>query len=631
MPEGEDFFILCDSNQNGQDLFKVLSDHAPIGIFIIQDGVFCFVNPKLESIIGCPAGELLGSDFQRFIDPAYRDAVRKHAVEMLKGTRPIPYEYRFQRPDGEYRWAMEALSSITYRGQRAALGYFMDTTERRQAEEDLRRKTAELQEACEKLQQLDALKSGFLSTVSHELRTPLTSILGFSKMVRKKLEELLFPLLPAGDKKIGRVVDQVTGNLDIIVAEGERLTNLINDVLDIAKMEAGKIEWKSETVSLVEVMERAIAATASLVEDAGLTLVREMDDDLPCLSGDRDRLIQTVINLISNAVKFTASGTVTCRAGRGEAGLTVAVADTGIGIALENQQKVFEKFIQTGDTLTDKPKGSGLGLSICREIVEHHGGRIWVESAPGRGSTFCFSLPLPEPLPVSGDPDLLVRQLARHVKTVTAGDKSDILVVDDDPNIRELLRQELESAGYGVREADDALAAIAEVRRKWPDLVILDVMMPGMNGFDLAAVLKADPNTMRIPIVILSVIDDSDRGYRIGVDRYLTKPVNMEDLLSEVESLLSAGQTRRRVMVVDEDAQVLRTITGMFTANGYTAFGTSDGDEALKMAEELKPDMVIMDNETSMRLNVVKTLRFENGLENAFFLLLTRPDGGGCV
>jgi len=561
---------LSGSVDRDHDLFQVLSDHAPIGIFIIQDGVFCFVNPRLEEITGASRAELLGSNFQRFIVSEHRAMVRQCAVDMLKGKRTAPYEYRFQRYDGACRWAVEALSSITYRGKSAALGYFMDITERRQAEEELRQQGAQLEEAYTKLKQLDEMKSGFLSTVSHELRTPLTSILGFSKMVRKKAQEVLFPLLPADDRKVGRAVEQVRSNLDIIVAEGERLTSLINDVLDIAKMEAGKIVWKSQPVSLAEVMERAVAATAVLVESSGLTLVPELDTGAPLVRGDFDRLLQTVINLISNAVKFTPRGTITCRVRREGENVVVSVADTGVGIAPADQPKVFEKFLQVGDTLTDKPKGTGLGLAICREIVEHHGGRIWVESSPGEGSNFSFSLPLPEPAALpsreAGGP---VPPAAPAAGTGTCGTKPDILVVDDDRNIRELLRQELESAGCAVREAGDAVAAIAAVRQKRPDLVVLDVMMPGLSGFDVAAVLKGDPATGRIPIVILSVVEDRERGYRIGVDRYLTKPVDMERLLGEVASLLAAGD--RRLMVVGEDSGAVKAVTDALMASGGPA------------------------------------------------------------
>ncbi|MBF0506378.1 MAG: response regulator [Nitrospirae bacterium] len=255
-------------------------------------------------------------------------------------------------------------------------------------------RTAELEKAYEELKQLDEMKSAFLSSVSHELRTPLTSILGFACIIREKLEDTILPLVETDERKVRRAVVQVRSNIDIIVSEGERLTKIINDVLDLAKMEAGKVEWASERTSIAETIERATAATAVLIQQKGLKLIKEVEKDLPDITGDMDKLIQALVNLISNAVKFTDKGTITCRASRTGNEIKVSVIDSGIGIAEEDREKVFEKFKQIGDTLTDKPKGTGLGLPICRQIIEHHGGRIWVESGPGQGSNFSFTIPL---------------------------------------------------------------------------------------------------------------------------------------------------------------------------------------------------------------------------------------------
>jgi signal transduction histidine kinase len=197
-------------------------------------------------------------------------------------------------------------------------------------------------------------------------------------------------------------VRQIGDNLDIIAAEGDRLTTMINDVLDLAKIEAGKLDWREGPVDVGDLVDRAAAATASLFEATGVTFVRDVPPGLPPTLGDRDRLIQVVINLLSNAVKFTREGSVTCRARIDSGGeLVVSVVDTGVGIAPEDQDRVFEQFTQAGDTLTDKPRGTGLGLPISRQIVEHHGGRMWLESEVGAGSTFSFSLPVlvPEATP----------------------------------------------------------------------------------------------------------------------------------------------------------------------------------------------------------------------------------------
>lgn len=484
----------------------------------------------------------------------------------------------------------------------------------------------EARQARQAAEEADAAKSSFLSTVSHELRTPLTSVLGFAKIIRRRLEERLFPLIPEDDRKVQQAKQQVVDNLGVVVSEGERLTKLIDDVLDLAKIEAGKFTWNMATVSMADVIERATAATASLFEAKKLTLLREVEPDLPAITGDQDRLIQVVINLISNAVKFTPDGSIKVALRRDGDDLTVSVTDSGIGIAPADQPKVFEKFKQVGDTLTDKPKGTGLGLPICKEIVEYHGGRIWVESEPGKGSTFSFALPVAgksgqlELLPAGRAIDLesLVRQLRETVTTQHADGKS-ILVVDDDPNIRSLLQQELSEAGYVVRLAEDGRQALALVREEMPGLVILDVMMPEMNGFDVAAVLKNDPATMHIPIIILSILEDKERGFRLGVDRYLTKPIDTSSLFREIGTLFDQGSSRKKVMVVDEDASTLRSLTDVLQARGYQVV-ESNGSELISRAVTSRPDVIILSSLLSNN-EAVRALRFEKGMEDVLFLI----------
>ena len=486
--------------------------------------------------------------------------------------------------------------------------------------EDAQRARAAAEEA-------DAAKSSFLSTVSHELRTPLTSVLGFAKIIRRRLIDRLFPLIPEEDRKIQQTKTQVLENLDVVVSEGERLTKLIDDVLDLAKIEAGKFTWNMETVAISDVLDRALTATASLFEAKKLNLVRDFDSELPSLSGDRDRLIQVVINLISNAVKFTDTGSIRCAARQEGNNIIVSVTDSGIGISAADQPKVFEKFKQVGDTLTDKPKGTGLGLPICKDIVEHHGGRIWVESSPGQGSTFSFSLPLsaaaatPElpAAPRAIDLDSLMRQLREKVANTTA-QRNSVLVVDDDPSIRSLLQQEFTEAGYTVRVAENGRQAVQLVRQEAPGLIVLDVMMPEMNGFDVAAVLKNDPATMHIPIIILSIVEDKERGYRLGVDRYLTKPIDTESLFREVGALMEQGQSKKKVMVVDEDASTLRTLTDVLQTRGYHVV-ESNGSELVAKAVSSKPDIIILSSLLSSNQDVVRSLRFEKGLENVLFLI----------
>jgi DNA-binding response OmpR family regulator len=386
------------------------------------------------------------------------------------------------------------------------------------------------------------------------------------------------------------------------------------------------MEWSVEAVQVPEVVERAIAATSSLFEQKGLKLERKIDVELPEISGDRDKLIQVVVNLLSNAVKFTNHGAVTASVFQKNGSIVVGITDTGIGIAPEDHDKVFEQFKQVGDTLTDKPKGTGLGLPICKEIVEHHNGRIWLESDLGKGSTFYFSLPVmksDEPAVQHIHLDDLLKQLKRRVQqSQPALTKSNatILVVDDDDGIRSLLKQELTEAGYVVEEAANGKEAVSKIRSVRPDLVILDVMMPEMNGFDVAAILKNDPQTMEIPIIILSIVQDKSRGFRIGVDRYLTKPIDTSLLFSEIGNLLEQGKSRKKVMVVDEDSITVKTLADVLQAKGYQVV-ESDGNEMVEKAIASQPDIIILNSVLSDKHEIVKTLRFEKGLENVLFLI----------
>lgn len=490
------------------------------------------------------------------------------------------------------------------------------------------------QEARAVAEAADRTKSAFLASVSHELRTPLTSVLGFAKIIKKRLE-VIIPAVSDDDRKVQRAIEQVGTNVDIIISEGERLTALINDVLDLAKIESGKIEWNMQPFSIQEIIERSVTATSALFAARSVELVVDVEADLPTIIGDQDRLIQVVINLISNAAKFTNQGTVTCRARRMEDKILVSVIDTGIGIAPDDHKKVFEQFVQVGDTLTDKPQGTGLGLSISKQIVEHHGGRIWVESELSQGSNFSFTLPIAAPTGVEAkvedearvqviDLRAILEPLRMHVAAATPGVSSahkTILVVDDDQNIRRLLRQELEAEKYLVQEAADGREALEQVKGQRPDLITLDVMMPGLSGFEVAAMLRASPETMGIPIIIVSVTEDRERGYRLGVDRYFTKPLDTKVLLREVGQLLEQGPSRKRVLVVDEDTATVEALANALKAQGYHVVAAYNSVEGIEKAITDKPNIVIVNSVLSKQNNLVQTLRAERGLENTFFML----------
>ncbi|MDM8535613.1 response regulator [Desulfobacterales bacterium HSG17] len=483
-------------------------------------------------------------------------------------------------------------------------------------------------------------KSAFLASTSHELRTPLTSILGFAKIIQKRMNDVLFPVIHTTDKKTIRAKDQVKTNLDIIITEGERLTNLINNVLDLSKIESGKMEWHMAPLDIRSVIERALAAVTPLLEQTSLEITTSIPLDLPQVIGDRDQLIQVVVNLLSNAVKFSTDGEIICSVEPRAEQLVISVADQGLGISESQIESVFEKFIQIGDTLTDKPKGTGLGLTICKQIIKYHNGEIWVESRPGGGAVFFFSLPLAAEVE-EGTTEFenfrklnfknLLDQLKGHETDVTKAApsrKKTVLVVDDEAHIRLMLRQELEGENYGVIEAVDGMEAIEQVKKRPPDLIILDVMMPKMSGFDVAAVLKNNPLTQNIPIIILSIVQDKERGYRIGVDKYLSKPVNMENLFNEISHLIRQEKSSKKVLIVDENKSTVKTLADVLRLKGYQVHDAAGAEEGIQKARAIKPDMVILDTIQANNRKIIKTLRFDKELENIFFILLGDEDQG---
>ncbi len=489
----------------------------------------------------------------------------------------------------------------------------------------VKQRTLDLEQANNKLLQMDKVKTDFLSTVSHELRTPLTSVLGFIKIISRKFKELMEEQIVSPTAENKKKSEQIEHNIQIILSEGNRLTNLINDVLDISKMEAGRIEWQMKPNSIYFIIEHAIMATATLFQEKNIELIKNYNKELPEIYGDRDRLIQLLINLLSNAIKFTNKGSITCSAKQVDKEIIVQIIDTGIGIAPEDQPKVFEKFKQVGDTLTDKPKGTGLGLPICKQIIEHHRGKLWVESILGEGSTFSFSLNIASNKITLKNLESMAKNIREHIVSSSDSinnDQKTILVIDDDKHIREYLRQELSEEGYKIIEADNGKEGVTIAQNYKPDLIILDVMMPEMNGFDVALVLKKDKQTYNIPIVILSIVEDPERGYNLGVDRYFTKPINIDTLLKEVNTLTSRQSIHNRVLLFVDNEELANKLNDLLAKQGFQIIRSSNLENTFNTVKSFLPDMVVADATLQDSYKLISTIKQEKGLENIFFLLL---------
>jgi PAS domain S-box-containing protein len=427
--------------------------------------------------------------------------------------------------------------------------------------------------------EVDRLKNEFISTVSHELRTPMTSIKGYA--------DLLFLGMAGG------LTDTQQEFLRIIKSNADRLTALVNDILDISRIETGRMRLTIEPLDLGELISQAVVSFQEQYRDKGLTLIWEEPEGMPQIRGDAARVTQVLNNLLANAWQYTPrDGCVTVSVRPKDGFLQVDFVDTGIGVSPSDVGRIFDRFYRADHPIVQEAEGTGLGLSIVKMFVEMLGGEIWVESKIDAGSRFSFTLPLsstelPEPVP-----DLLSPEL-----TAGIGRRPKILVVEDDRDLAVLLRRQLESEGYQVLLASGGEDAIWLAREAQPQLITLDIMLPDLDGFAVLERLKANPLTSGIPVVIVSVMTETERGYSLGAVDYIVKPFEEEQLFESVRNALSSVEETKshRVVVAEDDPDVLALLEQSLSLHGYEVWTASDGQEALARVRECHPDLVLLD------------------------------------
>jgi signal transduction histidine kinase/DNA-binding response OmpR family regulator len=419
-------------------------------------------------------------------------------------------------------------------------------------------------------------KSQFLANMSHELRTPLNSIIGFSEVL---LDESLGEL--TSDER-----QEFLGN---ILSSGRHLLMLINNILDLSKIEAGRLELQPEEFSMAEVITEALNTVKPLAAKKQITVEVVIDPALNTLLADRGKVKQILYNLLSNAIKFTPENRqVGVRASWGRGEVSCAVWDTGIGIKQEDQERIFEEFHQLEATAARQYEGTGLGLALTKKLVELHGGRIWVQSALGEGSTFGFTLPVVEPSVTPPATRPLLEEIGRPV----------ILLVEDDPKTRELLRFSLSRVGFRMAEALDGEEAVMQARSLQPALIILDILLPKKDGWEVLRELKEDAVTRDIPVVIVSIVDEPERGFSLGAADYLLKPLDREDFLRRLGRFSFTTKVRVRpvkVLIIDDDPVAVDTLAGILEPLGFKLFMASSGQHGLELAVEQQPDLIIVD------------------------------------
>lgn len=580
-----------EESHQGKALLQSIVDSMGDGVVVAdQDGKFVLFNPAAERILGLGAmnggpaqwSEQYGLCMEDGVTPCPADQIP--LARALRGENVDGADLGVRLADGSKPiWITATARPI--RDQegipRGGVVVFQDITQRKRAEDQTRNLNAELAAANRELdlrnrevERATQLKSQFLASMSHELRTPLTAILGFSDLLHEQLQGPL-------NEKQTRYVDHVRNG-------ARHLLGLINDILDLSKIEAGQAELRPEPFALAEALPEVLSNLRPLAMPKKISLKAQFGDLF--VHADRVRFKQVLFNLLSNAVKFTPeSGVVSVESALEGDLVRITVIDTGIGIRPEDQAMIFEEFRQVEDKSGEVKQGTGLGLAITRRLVEQHGGRIWVESELGKGSRFSFTIPkgtagpriAPEP-PAAPQPRV-------------GGDLPLILVVDGEPAARELLVGYLAPAGYRTETSEPGVHAVERAVRLRPDAITLNTLTPGKGGWETLAALKINPATAQIPVIIVSVVDQKKMGFAMGAAEYLVKPVSRSALLKAVERWVPRTKGAPAVLVVDDDPTVVEMVRDCLTGAGYSVSTAFGGRQALEMLDQRRPDAMVLD------------------------------------
>lgn len=486
---------------------------------------------------------------------------------MLKNGK-VEMEARAMRKDGS-AFYKQVVMVKAYNQQQECIGHYCfmkDISDRREVER---------------------LKDEFVSVVSHELRTPLTSISGALDLLASKV-------VPAGSEDAQRMLNIAANNTD-------RLVRLINDILDIERIESGKIQITPQACNAADLMTQSVEVMEELAEQGGIQLA--MSPLSAHLWADPDRIIQVFTNLISNAIKFSPAGaTVWVTAKIPEKSelekfpnpvILFEVKDQGRGIPADKLESIFERFGQVDASDSRQKGGTGLGLAICRSILQHHGGRIWAESTLGEGSTFFFTLPI-FPEEQNQEEEFLHRPhtTPQHPKNSTS---PLILHCDDDFSVRAVMQVILEKQGYQVMTVASGKEAVEKAKFNQPDAIILNLMMPDIDGWETLALLKQQPETQNVPVIILSgVTPDHNKELSHDVSDWIIKPPDVKLLCRALEKATTKQQAIK-VLVVEDDPDLAQVLIAMFNRHGISTFYAQKGREAIQISQNIIPDLLVLD------------------------------------
>ncbi len=581
-------------------------------------GIITDVNKQMEILTGCTRDELIGAPFKDFFtDPERAEAGIKRVLNDRKVT---DYELTARTIDGK-ETVVSYNAATFYDRKRRLQGVFAsarDITDRRKFEQSLQDTNAKLDSAKSVAEKANISKTDFLSNMSHELRTPLSAILGLSEAL---LEQVSGPLTQ-------RQVKSVT----TISTSGKHLLTLINDILDLSKVESGHLELNPETVNIRDFCESCLLFVRTQAIQKDIEVVFEHAACIAQFSADPKRLKQILVNLLTNAVKFTPQG--------GRIGLTVIAAeggdtvkftvwDTGIGIAPANKAKLFRAFSQIDSSLSRGQEGTGLGLVLVAKLVELHGGSVALESSPGKGSRFTVTLPrisASAPSRESAPEDVTSRRSYRRA-----------LIVDDDPTSGGILADYLTELGLESVLHMRGDGAIEAALRERPDLILLDILLPGESGWVTLARLKEHPGTRDIPVVVVSVVDEPGKSKALGAVAHFTKPITRAQLAGflqreEVSPLVRARPsaadlppTGSTILLAEDNGANVQTVGGYLEDKGYVMHYAPNGLVAVKLARELRPSLILMDIQMPIMdgLTAMREIRSDPALRAIPIIALT--------